>query len=276
MLRTLLPILVPLALAGAALAQPAGRPLTAPTDLVQFDKVEFITVCKFSHYGPNDPIVYPRKPNLSHDHSFFGNVSTNAYTTLSTLRSNATTCQRTEDTASYWAPTLLQDDKRVEPVEAQVYYRRSTLARLHVFPAGLKIVAGNSYARSPQNLHVVFWNCSTEPTGASSTPPACATPTLHVHVRFPDCWDGTRIDSPDHRSHMAYSANGICPKSHPVAVPQITLVIQYPIAGGKGLQLSSFGLYSGHADFFNGWQQPELKRLTDYCLNALRACGAVS
>jgi hypothetical protein len=253
-----------------------GRGPTALTDLRQFDKVEFITVCKFSHFGPNDPIVFPRRPGSSHDHSFFGNVSTNAYTTLSSLHRGATTCQRPEDTASYWAPSLLLNNKRVDPVEADVYYRRSTLARVRPFPAGLKIVAGNSLSHKPQSLHVVFWNCSTDPTDASVTPPACGTPSLHVHVRFPNCWDGTRTDSPDHKSHMAYSVKGICPKSHPVAVPQITLIIQYPIAGEKPLELASSGVFSGHADFFNGWNQTELRRLTDYCLNALRACGAVS
>jgi hypothetical protein len=277
MRRLLLPLLVvTAALCAAGASGGDGRGPTALADLRQFDNVEFITVCKFSHFGPNDPIVFPRRPNMSHDHSFFGNVSTNAYTTLSSLRRGATTCQRPEDTASYWAPTLLLNDKRVEPVEADIYYRRSTLARVRAFPTGLKMVAGDSHARKPQSLHVVFWNCSTEPTAASAAPPACSTPSLHVHVRFPNCWDGTRTDSPDHKSHMAYSVKGICPKSHPVALPQITLIIQYPVADAKPLQLASFGLYSGHADFFNGWQQPELRRLTDYCLNALRACGAVS
>jgi hypothetical protein len=275
-MRKLLLLILPLVLVGAAFAGSAGRPPTALSDLTQFDHVQFITVCKFSHFGPNDPIVFPRKPGLSHDHTFFGNVSTNAYTTLASLKTHPTTCQRPEDTASYWAPTLLQDNVRVTPAEADVYYRRSTLARVRAFPAGLKIVAGNSHARSPQSLHVVFWNCSADPTNASVTPPTCPTPSLMVHVRFPDCWDGTRIDSPDHKSHMAYSVRGVCPASHAVAVPQVTILIQYPTTGGKGLQLASFGLYSGHADFFNGWQASELQRLTDFCLNALRACGAVS
>jgi hypothetical protein len=269
-------LIVAAALCAAGASGGDGRGPTALSDLRQFDHVEFITVCKFSHFGPNDPIVFPRRTGKSHDHSFFGNVATNAFTTLATLHRAATTCQRPEDTASYWAPTLLLGDKRVDPVEADIYYRRSTLARVRPFPAGLKIVAGNSAARKPQSLHVVFWNCSTEPTDPSASPPSCATPSLHVHVRFPNCWDGTRVDSPDHKSHMAYSAKGICPKSHPVAVPQITLIIQYPIADEKPLQLASFGLFTGHADFFNGWQQNELRRLTDYCLNALRACGAVS
>jgi hypothetical protein len=75
---------------------------------------------------------------------------------------------------------------------------------------------------------------------------------------------------------MAYSKNGVCPKSHPVAVPQIMLIIQYPIASDTPLQVASGGQLTGHADFFNAWKPNELKRLVDYCLNALRACGAVS
>src|SRR3954469_8309365 len=179
MKRLLVCLLVVAAALGAAGASGGdGRGPTALSDLRQFDHVEFITVCKFSHFGPNDPIVFPRRTGKSHDHSFFGNVSTNAFTTLATLHRGATTCQRPEDTASYWAPTLLLGDKRVDPVEADIYYRRSTLARVRPFPAGLKIVAGNSAARKPQSLHVAFWNCSTEPTDATASPPTCATPSL--------------------------------------------------------------------------------------------------
>jgi hypothetical protein len=82
--------------------------------------------------------------------------------------------------------------------------------------------------------------------------------------------------APAPTSIQAYSKKGLCPKGYPVAVPQIMLIIQYPIANDTPLQLASFGQITGHADFFNGWSPPELKRLVDYCLNALRACGAVS
>ena len=40
-----------------------------------------------------------------------------------------------------------------------------------------------------------------------------------------------------------------------------------------GLALSSTGVYSAHADFFNAWRQDELERLVASCLNALRHCG---
>ena len=120
-----------LVIAAAALAAAGastggdGRGPTALADLPQFDNVEFITVCKFTHFAPDDPIVHYKMPGMSHDHSFFGNVTTNAFSTLTSLRKGATSCQRPEDTASYWAPTLLLNNKRVTPVEADVYYRRA-------------------------------------------------------------------------------------------------------------------------------------------------------
>jgi hypothetical protein len=253
-----------------------GRPPTALADLPQFDNVEFITVCRFSHFKPDDPIVLPRFPGLSHNHSFFGNQSTTAFSTLATLRRGATTCQRLEDRASYWAPTLLIDGKGVTPDEAEIYYRRSTIARVRPFPPGLKVVAGNAKSTKPQSRHIVFWNCSSDVDDATASIPTCPSPTLHVHVRFPNCWDGKHVDSADHKGHMAYSARGICPRTHPVAVPQLMLIIQYPVTGGGVTELASAGQFSGHADFFNAWQQGELRRLVDYCLNALRTCGTVS
>lgn len=58
---------------------------------------------------------------------------------------------------------------------------------------------------------------------------------------------------------MAYSSGGRCPRSHPVAVPTLTLIFAYPSVGA-GAQLSS-GRYSGHADFINGWEQDMLASL---------------
>jgi hypothetical protein len=72
---------------------------------------------------------------------------------------------------------------------------------------------------------------------------------------------------------MAYAVRGLCPATHPVAVPAISLIYRYPIAGGPGVALSSGGHYSAHADFFNAWRQPTLRALVDNCLNALRHCA---
>jgi hypothetical protein len=90
---------------------------------------------------------------------------------------------------------------------------------------------------------------------------------VELHVNFPDCWDGKRLDSPDHHSHMAYSRDYRCPVSHPVKVPLIRLNIRYPITDGHGVVLASGGQLTGHADFFNAWDKGTLERLVDQCFH---------
>jgi hypothetical protein len=155
------------------------------------------------------------------------------------------------------------------------------------------MVAGNSHAGSPQSLRIVFWDCGVvkttlygamirgaqpvaTPPAASSRPPSCPPASkLQLHVNFPDCWDGKRLDSVDHKRHMAYSANGRCPPSHPVGVPALSLVYQYPPPTGM-VALSSGPVYSAHADFINAWNEDALKALVRHCLNDLRPCGTGS
>ena len=71
---------------------------------------------------------------------------------------------------------------------------------------------------------------------------------------------------------MAYAVEGRCPPSHPVALPAIEIIVRYPEQKGP-VQLSSGGVYSGHADFLNTWEQVRLEGLVDDCLNELRFCG---
>jgi hypothetical protein len=243
-----------------------------------FPGVNFVSRCGFSHRAPDDPIVYPGQPGKSHDHSFVGNASTNASSTLESLLAAETACLRPADTAAYWMPTLVDNGTPVAPRGALVYYRRRTLARLQPFPAGLKMIAGDSHAVSPQPLRITFWNCG---AGAgvppqSSVPTCPATPgsSLRLHVRFPECWDGQNLDSADHKSHMAYAQAGACPADHPVAVPALEVIFRYPIAGDPSAYLSSGGQYSAHADFFNAWNEGRLAQLVEVCLNGARHCGA--
>jgi hypothetical protein len=246
-------------------------------NLRQLQGVNFVGSCAFSHMAMDDPIVYPRQPGASHDHSFVGNTTTNAFSTLRTLRAGSSTCKRGGETAAYWMPTLLLNGQMVTPSTATIYYRRKSLARVRAFPAGFKMVAGDRSASSPQGMQITFWNCG----AASSIPASTEVPTcpdmrsqsLRLHVNFPSCWDGRHLDSADHKSHVAYPVRGACPASHPVAVPAISLIYRYPTTGGSGVTLSSGGRYSAHADFFNAWRQGTLVSLVNNCLNALRHCA---
>ena len=48
--------------------------------------VNFIENCRFSHQAPDDPIVFPGKPGASHQHTFVGNRTTNAFSSFGSLR----------------------------------------------------------------------------------------------------------------------------------------------------------------------------------------------
>jgi hypothetical protein len=113
--------------------------------------------------------------------------------------------------------------------------------------------------------------------GSSGIPRCQANTTLQLHVNFPDCWNGTTLDSTNHKSHMAYSVAGRCPRSHPVAVPALSIVYNYPgIASTNAAMLSSGGQHSGHADFINTWRQATLAKLVADCLNRQRDCGTAA
>jgi hypothetical protein len=248
----------------------------------------FFSGCNYSHHGPDDPIVFPREPGFSHDHTFVGNVSTNAFSTIASLKRAKSSCYLYGDTAAYWAPTLYVNGSPVFPRTAAIYYRRDTGARVHPFPPGLRMIAGNSHAIRPQPKSVTHWNCSVVKenfygprrtqsaalAGGTSGIPHCGPyADLQLIVNFPDCWNGKTVDSPNHKSHMAYSIAGRCPASHPVPVPGIQLVYDYlPLAPGVAI-LSSGGQFSGHADFVNSWNQRALTALVNDCLNENRVCG---
>jgi hypothetical protein len=231
----------------------------------------FAIGCGFSHRNNDDPIIYPGRPGLSHNHTFFGNTATNASSTPDSLRGGTTTCRLRADTAAYWVPTLFVDGRAVTPLRATVYYIRRTRGTVQAFPAGLKIIAGNAAATRAQGARVTYWVCEgLASTSLASCPAGFRSERLRLVVKFPNCWNGTSLDSANHKSHLAYSSEGACPASHPVAVPALAIVVSYPALGSGPIALASGGQFSGHADFVNAWDQATLQRLVDRYLNGLR------
>lgn len=208
---------------------------------------------------------------MSHSHDFFANTSTSADSTLESLRAASTRCRDRGDTAAYWVPTLYDNGVVVTPAFSTAYYLtgRKDHTAIQAFPAGLKIVAGNAKATAPQPLIVTGWDCGVTGNEVSqSSVPTCPEQTLRLRVSFPDCWNGTDLDSTDHKSHMAYSRRGTCPASHPVPVPRLVLFVRYPIVGGSGVTLASGTSNTAHADFFNAWDQSVLEAHVRECINS--------
>ena len=249
-------------LAATVLAAPGASAAERPFGLS--------ATCAFSHRAYDDPIVHPRHPGQSHSHDFFGNRTTNAFSTDRRLRRGRTTCDLRADRSAYWAPTLSHRRKRVAVVTARFYHVvvNATPDSVTSYPPGLRIIAGNEESRATATTPRYAWTCTGTTVLHAARIPRCPTESqLVLHLRFPDCWDGRRRDSRDHRSHMTYGRDGICPESHPVAVAQLRFEVRYRTRGGRRTQLSSGPVWTTHGDFVNVWDPEEFEQ-------RLRACVA--
>ncbi|WP_250033383.1 DUF1996 domain-containing protein [Paractinoplanes maris] len=242
---------------------------------------EFQMNCSVSRSNLNDdPIVFPGLPGASHSHTFMGNTTTNAGTTLNSLKAGGTSCITPGDKTGYWMPTLLNGDTAVQPVGRQtIYYKSGVIDYRSVrpFPEGLRYVVG-----SPTSTIDDFRNHPGAVEGFEcgdlsfnwDIPANCA-PGSQLNVRFqaPSCWNGLHLDVPDHKSHMAYPVLGVCPASHPVAVPMIEFKMAWPVSGTMAnVRFSSGRGFSFHYDVFNAFDGPTLAALTRHCINGGLQC----
>jgi Domain of unknown function (DUF1996) len=276
---------IPLLLAGLVIG------FTAQTSTA-FEATDdgWIVECPYSHSLPSDPIVYPGLPGAAHDHDFFGAEDADAFSTADSMRRGGTRCGLAADTAGYWLPALMRDGRVIRPegagTEQLIYYRNDLdpSERIHVPPPGLRMVAGNSHAKTEaQNpllgTSKIYFNCNDGegPKDQVARPPVCDDGILVVHVRFPQCWDGVHLDSPDHISHMAWTDEGdTCPASHPVAIPRVTIRAEYPVGqdyAASDITLSSGPYASLHGDFLNTWHEAKLRSLVHRCFGGHRDCG---
>ncbi|MFJ2955116.1 DUF1996 domain-containing protein [Streptomyces sp. NPDC087270] len=249
---------------------------------------EFQAKCAPSHTLPDDPIVFPGQPGKSHDHTFMGNVSTNADSTTASLdAASGTTCNAPGDKSAYWMPSLFNGDQKILPIGPQTIYYKSGVndyTSVRPFPKGLRFVVGNPMQTEDQfkNLKgtVEGWECG-DSYGNFDIPVSCPnTPDVQLNIRLqaPSCWDGIHLDTPDHQSHMAYPiATGdnenVCPADHPVALPMIEFKMAFPVNGDMSqVHLSSGAGFSFHYDFFADWDDATLSAMVTHCINGGLQC----
>lgn len=259
----------------------------------------FQTQCPKSHTNFDDPIVFPGQQGASHKHLFFGNTTTNYASTYQSMIAGGTTCDETGDTAGYWQPMVIVNGAEMLPKTnggLRVWYSQpdncpgfcstgTPMQVTHTFPKDLRIVAGKAsatgvcdnplFACDAQGNPIAAgnnlrWNCYAAANGQTynGIPKAdCLSGgdglRLDLWIRFPACWNGVDLDSPNHRDHMAYPTSAGCPASHPVVLPQVTVQVTFPKFDGADFNgYSSGAYYSAHFDFWNTWQQARLTELT--------------
>jgi hypothetical protein len=103
----------------------------------------------------------------------------------------------------------------------------------------------------------------------------------------PDCWDGKRLDSADHRSHVAYGSYGSwgyykCPDTHPFVMPAFSLQAWFTV----DINLGDWALSSDHmdpkakpgqtfhADFVMAWDPTVHAIWERHCLDKMLNCSA--
>jgi hypothetical protein len=257
-----------------------GNELWGPT------RIGWLVQCESVKFDQIDPIAQPGVAVGHHLHEFFGNPNVDPNTTTQSLFDtprDEIACTDRNDKSAYWSPVVYQDGYPITATSISVYYK-STTPDVVPMPDGLRIIAGNPNATENQSSEQVGYWMTREPSteevfssvGVDDmiTPHRSGVP-LMLRINFPNCWDGVHLDSPDHKSHMAYfdEESLTCPASHPVKVPQVTTFTFYgEIAGGSGLTLSSGDWFTFHQDFWNAWHPDQLHELNETCLVARLNC----
>jgi len=272
----------------------------------------FRTTCKWSHMAFDDPLVYPNQPGASHLHTFFGNTLTNAASTTASISTtgNSTCNGGTINRTAYWVPTMVDtlDGRPIganndQYVGSQFYYKTGytlPVALIKPAPAGLRMITGDSKGNPTNPSRVASYRCiknggatQADIGNAQSTIPYCQVAgytVMRMSITFPQCWDGVNLDSPDHKSHMASAVyttgnqQGYCPATHPVAIPEISFEVEYPVRStddtrrwrlaSDNYDTSQPAGYSSHGDWMMGWDAAVMQTFVSKCLNTAKNCGS--
>ncbi len=278
----------------------------------------FRFICNAGQLLSDDPIAFPGQPGKSHLHQFFGNLGANASSTYSSLRqSGLSSCMSPLNRSAYWMPAMLDGKGSVvRPDYVSIYYKRRPISdpkcsltsgdpqaegNCVSLPNGLRFIFGyNMQNPADSPTGAAYFNCD----GATATAGHYATisaalancPTrpnpdgsynrLGAVINAPSCWDGKNLDSPDHRSHVAYAGYGTwgylkCPTTHPFVIPTFTMGVWYTVDANLGTwRLSSDEMMPNlapgstfHADWFGAWDNGVQDMWVDNCINKKLSCS---
>lgn len=218
----------------------------------------------------------------------------------------------------YWQPALLDGKGHVIQVDfISVYYKRLPMSDPRVsdpanpqyqgkgvpLPNGIKFIFGafaDDSSKAPDTF--IEYLCTGGASGttyegspanpitfaeAISCAKAHSDGTFEVRIDGPSCWDGVNLDSPDHRSHLAYMYDTHlgyfkCDAAHPFVIPTYTYASSYSILpsddgdihwASDEMDNSKPRGWSIHVDYGPAaWDPTVLKMWTDNCINLELHC----
>ncbi|MER5194148.1 DUF1996 domain-containing protein [Streptomyces sp. NPDC002755] len=290
--------------------QPAGQtpdPSSGPS------RGTFTTSCGVNANGvfnSDNVIVAPGVTNGAHHfHDYVGNQSNDAFASDDDLANADTSCVDQGDKSTYYWPVLrLQNGdqeqdaqkpgggiegnagKIVTPKEVTLTFVGNPRSQVTAMPRLLRVITGDAkaFVNGTANANA-SWSCTGfEDRQLKDKYPICPSGSDVVRTfRFQSCWDGSNIDSANHRTHVAFAAaDGTCANGFK-AVPQLVQRIVYDVDapslqdGGKTTPLFAVDSFpeqlhkpvTDHGDFINVFDEGLMREMVD-CINDGRTCGA--
>jgi Flp pilus assembly protein TadG len=231
-----------------------------------------------SHRNSDNFITSPGVTNAAHHtHDYVGNTSTDGNATDASLAAAGTTC-RFGDKSTYFWPVIRDITtegadadqpgggadgnlgKIITPSAVSIQFRGNAQAKVVPMPRFLRIVTGDAktITNGPANSRA-HWTCSGTTNRFSATQyVVCPSGQLVQRVHdFAGCWNGTDLDSANHRTHVAFadSTTGACPEGFK-AIPQLRITLSYQVPAGNSYAVDSFPeqlrkASTDHDDFTN-------------------------
>jgi hypothetical protein len=249
-----------------------------------------------SHYNTDNVIATPGvRDGAHHMHDYVGNLSTDAFSTDSSLAAAATTCTNGDRSTYYWPVLRLLDTAGgdlneqhehgdgnngaiVKPNSVRITFHGSPVSPVVAMPRFLRVSTGDARAvtNGPRPFTRVQWGCSGHSARLDQYPQCRPGERVMRLFEFPSCWNGLTSDSESHRTHIVFPAsNGVCQDGF-FAVPALRIELTYDLPSGRRFAIDTFpdqhrSARTDHADFINVMTDEQMSHIVT-CLNTGQRC----
>jgi len=238
------------------------------------------------HRNTANIVVTPGRPGPPHhEHDYVGNLGVRSDSTVDSIVGSSTTCGN-GDASTYFWPVLRYGKPDAKghggpaqvPVEVNLTYFGNPRGSVLPMPFLLRAQVGDAYARTNGGKFArARWTCSDTLDRQTTKYPLCSGGANVTRIfDFPSCWDGVRLDSPDHRGQVVFAAEGGgCPVGT-FAVPRLRITMTYAVAAGARYRVDAFPEQGNdpttdHGFLVNLMPEPLMTRVVT-CLNRGLAC----